>query len=492
MRKYSSTHWWILVTVQLSNLVSSIDATIVNVSLPSISEETHADLMLAQWVITSYLLTVMMGLLIAGRMADVLGRKRVFVGGFIIFTAGSLMCGAAPDCRWLIGARIIQALGAASLLANANAILTVTFEGAARGFALGLNSTIVAGGYSLGYVLGGLLTQYFGWRSVFYVNAPLGIAAVWLCATLLPPDRPSEREESLPGADWRGAALSCLSLGCLLFGAERLGGSAGWGGKDLFILCAGLALFVLFIHSQLRAENPLLHVQLFKLRAVSVGLGCLFCFTATLAATTFVFPFYLKGILGLSPSRTGLALAPYSIALCTLGPFTGWLTTRMRPGWMSAAGFLAGAVACTTYSRLGGDSSFLWISMGQFGLGLAGAAFLAPNRVVVLSSVPQQNLGEASALLQCVRFFGLSVGTMMASLLFESLLGPFGGVRRLIGVRGPSLPARHAFLSGVHLLFPVTAVLLVLGAVACAWNTLYPVARHVERGAAPAPRGSTD
>ena len=199
--------------------------------------------------------------------------------------------------------------------------------------------------------------------------------------------------------------------------------------EDLFILCAGLALFVLFVFSQLRIENPLLHLQLFKMQDVSVGLGCLFCFTATLAATTFVFPFYLKGVLGLSPSQTGLALAPYSLALCTLGPLTGWLTAKMHPGWMSGSGFLVGAVVCTVYSQLGVDSSFLWISIGQFGLGLAGAAFLAPNRVVVLSSVPQQNLGEASALIQCVRFFGLSSGTMMASLIFESLLGPFGGVR---------------------------------------------------------------
>lgn len=469
----SGRRWLILIVVQLSNLIASIDTTIVSVSLPAVSRDTHADLITAQWVITGYLLTVMMGLLIAGRMADVLGRKSVFIWGFVVFTIGSLMCGAAPDCRWLIAARVLQGLGAASLLANANAILTVTFEGAERGFALGLNSTIVAAGYALGYVLGGFLTEYLGWRSIFYVNVPIGIAAVWFCQSLLPPD-PPKRWATLHGFDGRGAVLSCISLGLVLFGIEGLGEHREWTLMNMASLGAGLVLFAFFVMSQLSAKDPLLHLNLFKLQNVSIGLGCLFCFTATLASTTFVFPFYLKGILDLSPSQTGLVLAPYSVALCFIAPFTGWLTARIHPGWMSAFGFLIGAVVCGIYSCIGGNSSFLWVAAGQFGLGLAGASFLAPNRVVVLSSVPQENLGEASALIQSIRFFGLSIGTMMASLVFEGLLKPFGGIRTLIGDYGGQGQAIAAFLQGLHILFPITGALLIAGAVACAWNALHP------------------
>ena len=476
--KDSKSRWWILFVVQLSNLIASIDTTIVNVSLPAISEETHADLLLAQWVITGYLLTVMMGLLIAGRLADLFGRKKIFVWGFIVFTAGSLMCGLAPDCRWLIAARIIQALGAASLLANANAILTATFQGAERGFALGLNSTIVAGGYALGYVLGGFFTQYLGWRSIFTVNVPFGIVAVWFCRSILPADPPRVREAGRGRFDWKGAVLSCISLGCLLYGAERLGGHSNGSAQDLSVLVAGFGIFVIFVASQLTTEHPLMHLELFRLQNVSIGLGCLFCFTATLASTSFVFPFYLKGILNLSASQTGLVLAPYSLALCVLGPLTGWLTARIHPGWMSASGFLVGAVVCTIYSQLSKDSSYWWIAAGQFGLGLAGASFLSPNRVVVLSSVPERNLGEASALIQCVRFLGLSFGTMLASLVFERLLGPFGGVRELIG-GGAQGTATPAFLQGLQVLFPVTAVFLILGVLACAWNALNPDNRHI-------------
>ncbi|MFP5214039.1 MAG: MFS transporter, partial [Acidobacteriota bacterium] len=299
----------------------------------------------------------------------------------------------------------------------------------------------------------------------------------------------SGRQEISARFDFKGAFLSCASLGCLLFGAERIGGHTPWSPWDLLILGLGALIFAVFVLSQLSVEHPLIHLELFRLRNVSVGLGCLFCFTATLASTSFVFPFYLKGVLDLSPSQTGLVLAPYSVALCVLGPVTGWLTARIHPGWMSASGFFVGALVCIVYSQLGGESSFMWVAAGQFGLGLAGASFLSPNRVVVLSSVPEENLGEASALIQCVRFFGLSVGTMMASLVFESLLGPFGGIRELVGGAGGAQGgATSAFLQGINGVFPVTAGLLTLGMFACVWNALNPDRRHLRSSSTSSPK----
>jgi EmrB/QacA subfamily drug resistance transporter len=471
--KQFRARWWILLVVQLSCLVASIDSTIVNVSLPIIARETHAGLGLAQWVISGYLLTVMMGMLIAGRLADILGRNKVFLSGFIIFTAGSLFCAAAPNCRWLVAARIIQALGAAGLFANSDAILSATFEGSQKGFALGLSSSIVAVGYALGYVLGGLLTQYMSWRSIFYVNLPLGCAGVWLCKAFLPPDPLSGRKDSLYFFDWKGALLSSIGLGCLVLGADGIV-VHGLDARELLILLGGLGLLLFFISGQLSIKEPFLHLKLFEIQNVSVGLGCLFFFTATLASTSFVFPFYLQGILKLSGSQTGLALAPYSLALCCFAPLTGWLSARLRPGWMSASGFVVGVLVCVMYSRIAADSSFLWVALGQFGLGLSGAAFLSPNRVVVLSSVPQHSLGEASALIQSVRFLGLSAGTMMASLVFEFLLKPFGGLRAIVETAGAKPTETAPFVNGLHILFPVTALLLALGALASAWNALYP------------------
>ena len=462
--------------VQLSNLIASIDSTIVNVSLPSITEDTHADLSTAQWVITGYLITVMIGLLITGRLADILGRKRVFIQGFILFTAGSLFCGAAPDCRWLIVARIIQAIGAASLLANANPILTNTFQGAERGLALGLNSTIVAAGYALGFVLGGVLSEYTGWRSIFYVNVPVGIVAVLLCRSLLAPDPEGFDREGLRQFDWKGSILSCIGLGCTLFSLDRLAGSPRFEYHDLALLIVGLIAFGLFIASQFRIRNPLVHLELFRLQNVSVGLSCLFCFTATLASCSFVFPFFLQGILELEPSKTGLVLMPYSLALSIVAPFTGWLTARMHPGWMSCSGFLLGAGVSLSYMELSASSSFWWVAVGQFGLGLSGATFLSPNRVVVLSTVPEKNLGEASALIQVIRFFGLSIGTLMASLIFHDLMDDFGGVAQLLKTRGSDL-VDAAFIHGIQVLFSITAFLMILGAAACAWNVRHQAER---------------
>lgn len=479
--KDSRKRWWILFVVQFSNLIASIDSTIVNVSLPTIATETKARLGTAQWVITGYLLTVMMGLLVAGRLADVRGKKLIFNLGFVLFTVGSVLCGAAPDCRWLIAARVLQAIGAASLLANANAILTDAFEGTERGIALGLNSTIVAVGYALGYVLGGVLTEHFGWRSIFYVNAPLGAAAVALCHIVLDDDVRPRNESDAVAFDWKGALLSCIGLGGLLYGADRIGEYASIDRTNVIIISIGAAAFFLFVRSQLVVKHPLVHLELFKLQNVSIGLGCLFCFTATLASCSFVFPFYLQGVLGLSASETGLVMAPYSLALCVVAPVAGWLTARMHPGWMSASGFLVGATVCLVYSRLGCASSFWWVAAGQFGLGLSGATFLSPNRIMVLSSVPAEDLGVASALIQGIRFFGLSIGAMGASLIFENMLGSYGGMHTLLESPAAMSAADIAFIRGLDFLFPVMAMLLILGAFACAWNARHPEAISLER-----------
>jgi len=464
--------WWLLVVIQFSNLIASIDSTIVNISLPTIAEDFGTPIATAQWVVTAYLICIMAGMLVAGRMADIFGRERVFAWGYILFTLASLLCGMAVNCEFLILSRILQAFGGSILLANASALLTRYFDGEARGVALGLNSTIVAVGYALGYILGGFITQYAGWRMVFLVNVPVGVLATIFCYRVLPPPKESGAPKHIPRFDWAGAGLSSVGLGGLLLGLEMLQKKGRLDSMLVAILVGSAVATALFVVWQLKTRDPLLHLEMFKYRSVSTGLTCLFMFAGAIGACNFVFPFYLQGILGKTSAEAGGLLLPYSISLCVLAPLTGWLSVKMKASWLSFCGFLLGALVMLSYLTLTGSSSGWWIAVGQFALGVAGATFLSPNRVVILSTVPDQLLGVASALIQSCRFLALSVGTLFASFALEFLLKDFGGSKVLFQSDTPSVGVSEAFLSGMDRIFGVLVGCLLLGAMICLFNAL--------------------
>ncbi len=468
-----SKRWWILAVVQFSNLLSAIDSSIVNIAIPSISKDTGAGLELTHWVVTAYLITTTVSLLITGRLADIFGRTRIFGAGFILFTAASGLCGIATDCYWLIGGRVLQAIGAASLLANGSAILTETFEGGERGLALGLNSTAVAAGYALGYVAGGVLVQYAGWRSIFFVNLPIGIISMWLCLKVLKADAMSDGPR--PSFDLIGAILIILSVGPLLFVFDSVGAKHHIDNLDTALFLIGAVSLVLFIYFQSRCKSPLIDMSLFRIRAFGMGFFCLILFVQVFASISFVLPFYLQGVLKLNASQAGFIMSPYSIIMCFAAPITGWLSAKISAARLATGGFATGIAVTLLYASLGQNDSWWWVVLGQFIMGVAAATFLAPNRVSMLSSVPNENLGIANGLQQSARFLALAIGTTIASIFIENMLSPLGGIQKFFSAGGGNTLIMTAFQSAQFKTFMLMTALLVFGTFVSALNAITPV-----------------
>ncbi len=463
---------WLIVTVaQLANLLAAVDATIVNVAMPTIAKSTGAPLHMVGWVITSYTLTLTITLLVMARLGDLLGRARLFSGGFALFTIGSALCALTSSIEMLIIARAVQGVGAASLLANGNALITEHTEGKARGFALGLNSTVVNSGYSLGYVIGGLLVSFADWRWIFTINIPIGIIAQIICIRSLPRLKTKNTaKQFLKLFDLQGAIYSSLALGLCFFSFGKEGGETGAGISSIALAVGGVIALVLFLHRQLRAPYPLMNLSLFRGTGFSIGIFTLFLYTQVFASCSFLFPFYLQGIQGVSPSDVGFMLAPYSVVMSLVAPLTGAWSVRMNPGKLASSGFLLAMAVILFYTFFDALTPLWWLVAGQFGLGFAAALFLSPNRVSVMSSVPQEYLGTASGLMQVVRFLGLSVGTMFSSNMIAGMLASHGGLKGLPGVRGSSNDAVAAFLAGQRTVFIIMSCLLFFGLLLSVWR----------------------
>ncbi len=455
-----------MTVAQLANLLAAIDATIVNVAMPTIAKNLGAPLHLVGWVITSYTLALTITLLVMARLGDILGRARLFSFGFALFTFGSALCALTTGIEMLIVSRLIQGVGAASLLANGNALIAEYTEGKARGFALGLNSTVVNSGYSLGYIIGGLLVSLADWRWIFTINIPIGIIAQIICMRALP----SVRKQDCQGTpfmqrfDVQGAVYSSLALGLCFFSFGHEGGGSGTVLVRIALAAGGVCALVLFLRRQRNASHPLLNLGLFRGAGFSVGIFTLFLYTQVFASCSFLFPFYLQGVQGVNPRDVGFMLAPYSIVMSVVAPLTGAWSVRLNPGKLAAGGFLLALAVIVFYSFFHATSPLWWLVAGQFFLGLAAALFLSPNRVAVMSSVSQEHLGTASGLMQVVRFLGLSVGTMVSSSVISGVLAPYGGLKGLPGVKGSSSQAVDAFIMGQRSIFIIMACLLFFGA----------------------------
>lgn len=461
-RSTAKTSWLIVAVAQSANLLAAVDATIVNVAMPTIAQSTGAPLHLAGWVITSYTLTLTITLLIMARLGDILGRARLFSMGFALFTIGSALCALSCNIGMLIAARSIQGIGAASLLANGNALISEYTEGRARGFALGLNSTVVNSGYSLGYIIGGLIVSFVDWRWIFTINIPIGIIAQIICIRSLPPQPPNQSEKSfLTMFDCRGALFSSLALGLSFFSFGKEGGGGGTMVSRIAMAVGAVVALALFLRRQLKAPYPLLHLGLFRSSGFALGIFTLFLFTQVFASCSFLFPFYLQGVQGVSPRDVGFILAPYSIMMCVVAPLTGAWSVRMNPGWLAACGFLLALAVIAFYATFGITTPLWWLVAGQFCFGLAAALFLSPNRVSVMSSVAPDHLGTASGLMQVMRFLGLSVGTMISSSMIGTLLEPHGGFKALSAAKGSAV---NAFIAGQHTIFMIMTFLLFIGA----------------------------
>ncbi|WP_431858611.1 MFS transporter [Azospirillum sp.] len=458
--------WWILAVVQFGNLMPSMDGSMVAIALPSMAVGTGIPLSTLQWVATIYYLVSAVVVLIAGRLGDLLGRSRVFTFGFVLFTAASLGSATVPGLPGLLACRVLQAVGGACLVANGNAIITSTFTDGRRGFALGLNSTILAGGVALGFLVGGLLTDGFGWRSVFLVNLPVGAVAVALALRVLPARNGPAKAFRF---DWVGSALLALAVCGLLVGLQRLGAQRAATAEVLGLLGGGAAALLALLAVERRTETPLLPLAVFGHRNVAVGLAAIALFCSLLAASGILLPLYLQGVLGVGAAQAGLALAPYSLTMCILAPFSGILAEKFNAAWMMAGGAVLAMAVSIGYVFLGVSAPLAAVALGQLLIGLAAGVFFAPNRVLLFAGLPDGLLGVVSGLMQLTRQLTYAAAIALSTLAVAVAVEPHGRLSDLsVGTVPPA--ARVAMTEAMGAVYVVLAGLLAGAAVLCLWH----------------------
>jgi EmrB/QacA subfamily drug resistance transporter len=456
LKKLPYYRWLIFGVVASGTFMSTLTSSIVNVALPEIIVSLGSDLTTAQWVVSAYLLIITSLLPLAGRLGDICGRRIIYSVGFIGFVIGSLACGLARSIEMLIAARLVQAVGAAGLMANAPAIITSGFPLAERGKVLGMIGTVVALGTLTGPSLGGLLVESFSWHSIFFVNIPVGIIG-YVGARLILPIDAGLREESI---DYGGAALFTIGMSGFLL---VLSHGMQWGWQAIAVrisIILSIAAFAMFIWHEKKVRHPMLDLTIFNNWPFLAGnLSGTLSFMA-LFANIILLPFFLHEVMALPPIKIGLVMSAFPLVMAIVAPFSGALSDRMGSLVLSTAGLSILGVGLYYTANLDAHTALWRIIAGQAGMGLGNGLFQSPNNNSVMSSVHPSKMGIAGGINALARSFGMVSGTAVAVSIFE--------YRRMASLHGIMTPNRaheiSSFMAGYHDALMVAACLAALGA----------------------------
>ncbi len=432
--------WWVLIAVGVGTFMTALDGSVVNTVLPVVSRTFGTDVASVEWVVTVYLL-VLSGLLLSfGRLGDMRGHKGVYVAGFALFVLGSALSGVAPSVPALVVFRGAQALGGAMLAANAPAILTGSFPASQRGQALGMQATMTYLGLTTGPSLGGWLTSQFGWRTVFYINIPVGLLAVALSLSFIPRDRPAEKADRF---DLAGAITFLGGLVALLLALNQ-GGDWGWTSVQvLVLLSAAIVLLAAFVAVERRVRPPMLDLSLFGNRLFSASTGSAVLNYICLYSIVFVMPFYLIVGRGLSPAQAGLLLTAQPLMMAVAAPLSGTLSDRIGSRLLSTLGMLILAGGLLLLSRLGPGTPLPYIVLSLAIAGLGTGIFISPNTSALMGAAPRQRQGIASGILATARNMGMVFGVGLAGAIYITLLkaGGAAGAAAISNAAGAALLA---------------------------------------------------
>jgi EmrB/QacA subfamily drug resistance transporter len=457
--------WWAFGAITIGTFSSVVDYGSVNIALPSIANHFSADIPTVQWVVIGFTLTISALLLPMGRLADLMGLKRVYLWGSLALIVGAALAGASADLAILILSRIIQGCGAAMTQGTGMAIVISAFPGSERGKAIGFMMTTVGVGAIAGPALGGFLVDVLGWRSVFFANIPVVALGAALGLVILDgrQEGRNNSENRQQGFDWLGAALSTGALLVFLLTITN-GHRVGWSSPPI----AGAALIfiillVAFIWWELRCSSPMLDLRFFQRRTFSFAVSAAFLTFLGTSEVLFLTPFYLQRVLGYSPREAGLVVVPGAICMALLGPLSGRLSDHY--GWRP---FTIGGLALSTtglliLSRLTEGSSLLLVLpaliLHSSGMGV----FYSPNSSSILSTVERESYGIVSALLNLVRNAGNVTSVAVATAIVTATMGAMGFEPSLNAVQNGGAPGvSQAFTSGLRVAYLVMAGLTLL------------------------------
>ncbi|MFT3883236.1 MAG: MFS transporter [Gemmatales bacterium] len=415
------SRWWALAAIECGHFVVYMDAFIVTLALPAMARQFGVGIHEIKWVVIAYLASLTVTLLLAGRLADRWGRKRITIIGVVVMTIGAALCALAPTLSALIGFRIVQGLGGSLVLANVMAEITAVFPREERRRAMAINASVLAMGQITGLVLGGFLIGSVGWRFIFVLIAVIGAIGAILDMVMLR----NHVDASGKTLDWKGAGLSILVVGVPFFLIERLSHHL-LDPFGLAVLVAGLVLLGLFIAVERKVSWPLLDLNVFQSKAYTFGAAASSFYFIVATFGYLLMPLYAQVVLRLSPLSAGLIIVPMSLALTITSQLVGKWSNRLSARLVSTLGILCVTGAVFGMSLLDQHSSYALV-MGLLALaGVGGGLFHPPNNVAVLSGVPAKDLGAANGFFTTARSFGQAIGAALAATLLDQGLRSWG------------------------------------------------------------------
>lgn len=458
--------WLVMLAVGMGVFMATIDGSIVNIAVNTLVQELNKPLAVIEWVILAYLLTICTLLVSAGKLGDMFGKKKLFLAGLIIFTAGSALCGIAPNVYWLIGFRVIQAIGASVTMALAMALVTEAFPARERGKALGIMGTLVSVGIITGPTIGGLILGGLSWHWLFYVNIPIGIIGAFLAIKFIPADEKRTEQRF----DFSGAATLFLSLISLL-GGFTLGQQRGFSYFPVILLLIGFVLFfALFIFVERRVIDPMVDLAMFKNRLFSINLATGILSFIVGAGTMILIPLYLQNVLLYTPREAGYLIAVTPLTVALVAPLAGSLSDRVGSRAITSLGLLillGGYIFAATLDLNTNAIGYLlrFIPVG-IGLGM----FQSPNNSAVMGSVPRERTGVASSLLSLSRTIGQTIGISILGAFWESRVRALAQGQVFPEITSAPITAQ---VKGLQQTIYLDVGLLALALALSAWALLY-------------------
>jgi EmrB/QacA subfamily drug resistance transporter len=457
--------WWTLGSVAFALFMIMLDNTVVNVALPSIQRDLGIGLSELQWTVNAYALTFAVLMLTGGKLADFMGRRRVFIAGLVIFTASSLACGLATSGEILIAARTVQGVGAALMLPATLGIISATFPVEQRGTAIGIWAGVSAMALAIGPLVGGLLTQHIAWGWIFFINVPVGVLAIVAARLVIPESRDTSAEQRL---DLPGLVVSGVALFALVFALIEAN-SYGWTSPTILSLFAVSAVgLVAFVLLELRQRAPMLDLSLFRNGTFTGANIVLTLVTLAMFGVFFFVSIYMQNVLGYSAVQAGAVFLPMTVLIMFLGPVTGKLSDRVGSRWLVTGGMTLVGISLVIYSGLDAASGFwdLFPALILGGIGMA--TVMPPVTAAAIGSVPVTKAGVGSGVLNTFRQVGGALGIAVMGAIVASQIH--------VGPRNPAFVDQ--FMDGFSTALLVGAVIAFAGALIAA--VLIRKYRHFE------------
>lgn len=446
--------WIILLAIAMGVFLATIDGGIVNIGLNTLVREFDKPLVVIEWVVLAYMLTISSLMLTIGRLGDMFGKKNLYLAGLIIFTIGSVLCGLSSSIYWLIAFRVLQAVGASVIMALGMAMVTETFPAQERGKALGILGTLVSIGIIAGPTIGGIILESLSWHWLFFVNLPVGIIGVFMVLRYVPQSRPGGKQRF----DFLGAVLLFISLCALLFALSTIQS----GSTSLLITLTLLGIFlvglVAFIMVEKRIDDPMIDLSIFSNRMFSINLITGFLVFISTAGTMIILPLYLQNVLHFGTRQAGLMMAVTPVTVAMIAPFSGALSDRVSSRIITTIGLAVLFLGYLWVSSLSAETNAIGYILRFIPVGLGIGMFQAPNNSAVMGSAPRERSGIASGLLNLTRTVGQTTGIALLGAFWERRVHVHAGEAVFYNVTQAPIGAQVA---GLHNTFQLVLLIIL-------------------------------